>query len=344
MQVESRKAPAFCFSNERMLTSPPRRFRTGLPRLDWNKLLRPARASTAGTAELGPRQVYILPTRAGLFYAVLLACMLIGSINYGLSLGHALTFLLAGLGMVAMLHTWRNLAGLELQAARGAPVFAGAPAQFRLILRNRRREARHAITVTADGAAPLQADLSAASDAALDLQLPTRRRGWLALPRCTVASEFPLGLFRAWAYVELPARCLVYPSPAAPGMPWPAAPGDQGDGSRGNGEDGDFSGLREHRAGESLRGVDWKASARSEFLLSKQFEGSAGGPLWLDWQVTPGRDNEARIAQLTRWVLDAQAAGLHFGLRLPGQEIAPDAGSRHVHACLRALALHGLSP
>jgi uncharacterized protein (DUF58 family) len=176
----------------------------------------------------------------------------------------------------------------------------------------------------------------------IEIALPTWQRGWRALSRLTVSSEFPLGLFRAWSYVDLPARCLVYPQPAVGGMPWPeSATGGSGR-LRGATGDDEFSGLREHRNGDSLRRVDWKASARSQFLLAKQFEGSAGNTVWLDWQNTPGRDEEARIAQLTRWVLVAQAAGTPFGLRLPGQEIAPDAGDLHFQACLQALALHGL--
>ncbi len=327
-----------------MLTSSLHRFLTGRPRAGREKLLRPARTSAGGTAVLGPRQVYILPTRAGLLHAVLLACMLIGSINYSLNLGYALTFLLAGLGLVAMLHAWRNLTGLQLQAACPAPVFAGQHSQFRITLGNPRRDARHAVTVMAQGAAPVLADIAATGQTTLDISLPARQRGWLPLPRCTAAGEFPLGLFRAWAHAELPARCLVYPSPAAPGTPWPQAAYTDGSGRHGSGDDGDFSGLREHREGDSPRRVDWKASARSESLLAKQFEGSAGGTIWLDWKMTPGRDGEARIAQLTRWVLDAQAAGMRFGLRLPGRDIAPDAGPAHLHACLQALALQGLPP
>ena len=76
------------------------------------------------------RQLYILPTRYGALYACMLLAMLAGAINYTLSLGFALTFLLAGLGLVAMLHAWRNLAGITLEIAKAEPVFAGEDAWF----------------------------------------------------------------------------------------------------------------------------------------------------------------------------------------------------------------------
>lgn len=309
---------------------------------DWKKLLRTARTGDTQPLRLERRHVYILPTRAGLFYAVLLVCMLIGSINYSLSLGFLLTFLLAGLGVVAMLHTWRNLVSLQLQTERMAPVYAGQLAHFRISIAETNGRARYAIAVRRDDGEDFCADIAAASQATVNLPAQSSRRGWLALGRLTVHTAFPLGLFRAWSYAQLPARCLVYPLPAAPGLAFPAA-ASAGSGSlRSTAGDEDFSGLREHHPGDSLRRVDWKASARAEQLLAKQFDTASGGALWLDWQATLGRDDETRIAQLARWVLDAQAAGADFGLRLPGREIAPASGEHHGQACLQALALHGL--
>ena len=48
-----------------------------------------------GVVVLRHRRVYIVPTRLGWLYGATLAILLIGSINYALSLGFALTFLLS---------------------------------------------------------------------------------------------------------------------------------------------------------------------------------------------------------------------------------------------------------
>ena len=63
-----------------------------------------------GTVELVHRRVYIVPARLGWYSGATLLVLLVGSINYALSLGFALTFLLAGLGLAGMVHTARNLA------------------------------------------------------------------------------------------------------------------------------------------------------------------------------------------------------------------------------------------
>ena len=74
---------------------------------------------------LSQRNIYIVPTRAGLFFGVTLMVLLIASINYQLNLGYALTFLLAGSALASMHMTHNSLRGLTLHARPPSPVFAG---------------------------------------------------------------------------------------------------------------------------------------------------------------------------------------------------------------------------
>src|SRR5690606_19882798 len=135
----------------------------------------------------------------------------------------------------------------------------------------------------------------------------------------------PLGLFHAWALVDLDLQCLVYPRPEPGIVPLPPAQATRGDGlAAGSGEE-DFAGLRNYHAGDSPRRIAWKAVARNDVILTKTFSGSATAQLWLDLADTPETAGlEARLRRLARWVVDADDAGLHYGLRLPGNELAPD--------------------
>lgn len=69
---------------------------------------------------------HILPTRHGILFVTLL----LGSINYNNSLGYAFTFLLGGVGLVSILHAYRNLAGQRLTPGRARAVFAGQDGRF----------------------------------------------------------------------------------------------------------------------------------------------------------------------------------------------------------------------
>lgn len=294
---------------------------------------------------LGQRRVYVLPTRAGLVFGLSLLVMLIGAINYNLSLGYALTFLLAGVGIVAILHAFRNLAGISIAPGRADPVFAGEVAVFQLVLHNPRNDVRPAIRVRLPGQAAVVIDLPAHGGAIARLPLPVRQRGWQPMPRATLETTYPLGLIRAWSYCAPDFRCLVYPRPVASAPPLPYAEGQAGGRiANGRGTE-DFSGLRGYQAADPLRHVAWKIAARrgaESPLLTKQFAGAASASVWLDWDAAPpGLGTEERLALLTRWALDAERDGLTWGLRLPQRVFPPAAGERHLHACLQALALHG---
>jgi uncharacterized protein (DUF58 family) len=295
----------------------------------------------AGDLRLDRRRVYILPSRAGLLFGLALATMLLTAINYALALGYGLTFLLAGVGLVAMLHTWRNLVGLTLRAGRAEPVHAGELAELSLIVQNPRGPERFAIELTVPGTAqPTRIDVSPATEQLVTVALPTERRGWQALPRLRLSTTFPLGLWRAWAWWHPQARILVLPRLETPASPMPES-GSAGTERSGRGEE-DFAAIRPFREGDSPRRLAWKAMARSggDALLVREFEGGSGGQLLLDWQsLPPGLDPELRISRLARWVVDAEAAGLSYGLRLPGVELELSAGPAHRAACLEALAV-----
>jgi uncharacterized protein (DUF58 family) len=295
-----------------------------------------------GTVVLGHRRVYIVPARLGVFFAATVLILVVGSINYALSLGFALAFMLAGAGLAGMVHTARNLARIGVSVGRAEPVFAGEAAQFRIYLDGRAAFDRPAILArhVASGA-QLVADIPAGGMAEIVLGVPAARRGWMALGRVMLETRFPLGLFRAWSYVEPEARCLVYPRPERSPLP-PSSP----DAAAGNastlaaGND-DFAGLRSYQSADSPRHVAWKAVARTGDMLTKQFSGEAASELWLDWSLLPGALGlEQRLSRLTGWVLAAERAGARYGLRLPGTELAPGHGDAHRSACLQALALY----
>jgi uncharacterized protein (DUF58 family) len=295
-----------------------------------------------GTIVLVHRRVYILPARLGLLYGGTLAILLIGSINYALALGFALTFVLAGLAFAGMVHTARNLGRIGVSTGRAEPVFAGESAQFRLYLDGRARYDRPAILARHVGSgSQFVVDIPAEGIAEVVLAVPARRRGWLPLGRVLLETRFPLGLFRAWSYVEPDARCLVYPRPERSSLPRALAEAAAGAlRSQASGND-DFSGLRGYQLSDSPRHVAWKAVARTDDMLTKQFTGEAAAELWLDWSLlSPALGTEQRLSRLAGWVLAAEAQGAFYGLRLPGCEIAPARGDAHAAACLQALALY----
>jgi uncharacterized protein (DUF58 family) len=283
-----------------------------------------------------------LPTGVGLIYALMTLAMLLGSMNYNNNLSFLLTFMMIGLGLVAMHQCQRNLVGLDVHFAGVEPVFAGQPAQFRVAVTNHSKNPRYRIRLYHDSAHSDLHDLEAGESKVFVLPVPTQSRGWVPLDRFGIRTLFPFELFRAWAWLHMDIRGLVYPKPAD-SVPRPP-PSQMALGHRqhdARGEE-DFAGLRRFVSGDSPRNVAWKAYARSGQLLSKRFAGADTSSQWFDFNELSDMHVEQRLSILARWVVDADRTREDYGLRMPELRLAPAHGEAHRGACLEALALHGL--
>ncbi|MCB1724462.1 MAG: DUF58 domain-containing protein [Chromatiaceae bacterium] len=292
-----------------------------------------------GRVEVGARRIYILPTRYGVIYAVLLFLMLLGAVNYGNNPSHLLTFLLGALGSNAIYLTWRNLRGTRMRCLGSAPVFAGQPAVFVVEFQGDERE-RPGLQIGLDDCEPVLLDLEATQTERRELRIDGLPRGLHPTGRLVLSTQYPVGLFRAWCYVECAQPMLVYPRP---GERW-NVPGTEAGTRDGEGDGGgteDFAGLRRYLPGDQPSRIDWKSYARDRGLNTRLFSSHALAPVWLDWEDAPGAGVEAKLSALCRAVLDAERAGREYGLRLPQGLVSPGSGPAHRHQCLRQLALHG---
>ena len=294
---------------------------------------------TGHSLTLERQRIYALPTRHGLLFAVMLLVMLIGSINYNNSLGFMLTFLLASVGIISILYTYRNIAQLQIRSGKATPTFAGKMARFTLHLHNPDSLARYALRLVAAEAESRVTNIAANASAEVSFNVTTRKRGRLPLGKITLSTTYPLGLIRAWAYVNPDMHCIVYPRPGRHQPPVTTHDAHQGDQTGAAMGSDDFLGFRAYLPGDSPRHIHWKALARDLPLLTKKYAASETPNLWLDWSLLPLLDNEARLRVLCRLVLEAQRSGQAYGLRLPGIEIMPAQGALHQHRCLEALAL-----
>lgn len=298
-----------------------------------------------------------MPSRAGFAFAGLLILMLLGAINYSNSLGHLLSFLLAGLGHVAMHHSHRNLRQLALNVTALDPVFCHQAARYKLTISNQDDRARFQLEVAVKKSETKRRwslfsgyellhtvpHIDSDNTYSCSLTIPTQRRGWQTLRPLRMASQYPLGLFYSWTVYPQTAQVLVYPQPRGQ-RPLPIKAGGQSQTlhHEHRGED-DFAGLRGYRPGDALHRVAWKAMAKDDVMRSKQFSSPDGNELNLDWQdLLDLSDDEARLSQLCRWLIQAEQAGHRYSLHLPGQSFPVDQGLAHQHRCLKALALfHG---
>jgi uncharacterized protein (DUF58 family) len=288
---------------------------------------------------LSGRRIYILPTSLGVVYAFMIFAMFIGAMNYANNLALALAFLLGAVGLTAMHYAHRNLAGVRIASSVCEPVFAGRLAVFRIAIENMSRVARHEIAIGNEHGLATPAPIEPNERAIFEVELPASRRGSLVLDFFEISTRHPFGLFRAWSYLHMPIRCVVYPRPSARGIPPPPVETDTGGAQDMTRGDEEFAGLRSFHAGDSPSRIAWKAYAREQGLHVKVYAGTEVTSHMFDWSATQANGVEARLSQLCRWIEDAYAEGRAFGLRLPALHIPPNIGPAHRQRCLTALAL-----
>jgi uncharacterized protein (DUF58 family) len=309
----------------------------------WN-----ARHPRSDTLALTQRNVYILPTRPGWLFALTLLVLLLASINYQLSLGYVLTFLLAGSGVVSMHVTHGTLRGLALHLRAPQPVFAGDAVGVECVLASTAPGPRHGIGLRVaergEAARWSWCDVAAGSQTAVTLAFTAPHRGRVALPEIVLETRFPLGLFRAWSHWRPATTVLVYPRPESPAPPLPAARAvGTGQSERRSREGSELEGVRGYRRGDPLKLVVWKKAAQAlqagGELVSRDTSSAARHELWLDWAATGHLDPESRLSRLAAWVLAAERSGAAWGLRLPGRELPPGQGDAQRREALEWLAL-----
>lgn len=319
-------------------------------RLPFHQRVFRTRAEDRLPVALEHQRIYILPTRRGWAFLGSLALMLVASVNYSLSLGYALCFLLTGLFSATLLHTYRNLAGLALRHVEAGSAFAGERLPFALAIANPSRLDRHGLRVRTrgeKGTPPVEGRTDVAAGARAELALDVRAavRGRLALGRLTLDSDWPLGLWRAWSYVHAPVHGVVFPAPEPEPPPLPVEPDAAAGALARQGGRGDVAGLRPYVPGDVPSTIAWKSLARGQGLHVRTFDDESGRSrtrLTLAATGLPGL--EARLSRLAAWVLAAEAGGGDYALELPGVALAAGRGPAQRREALTALALHGEVP
>jgi uncharacterized protein (DUF58 family) len=294
-------------------------------------------------------KIYIFPTKAGWGFMLLLFLLLILSINFENNLAFALTFLLSGIMVVAILHTYSNLVGVTIDRSNAQACFAGEEAGFTLFIGANKEREHQQIQVSWVNRYQINSvdrvvavDLIDSSQVAVELSLPSRRRGWCTPTKVKLQTVFPLGLFRSWSYHSISAKALVYPSPvSSQNLPATSGAGGQGGLTEQSGSD-DFSELKRFEAGMSPQHIAWKVYARGQGLHAKRFASRQDLDIWLDYDAWPEADQELRLSRICYWVLKLHREDRCYGVRLPDREWPPSQGDHHRQQILQALALFGL--
>lgn len=299
------------------------------------------RSPRAGRVVLQHRTIYVFPGKQGLaFLFTILLIWLLGT-NYQNNLILGLAFFLTSLMLVSVIHAFKNLLGLTFTPDAAKHAAVGEPAIFDILLNSSYQSNHHGLLLAIDDSEPVFVDLLAGQTVSVQLAHVSKRRGWAKLPRIVLKSYFPFGLIRAWAYIELDHRALIFPRPIACDKP-PLGAGEGTDGIYLSTQRGDeFQGFQTYQPGSPISQIAWKQYARGAGMHLKDYRAMQSEHYWLDWHVMNVRDTELALSHLSYWVNYFADHNIEFGLRLPKVTIDVGVGDVHRVNALTALALYG---
>ena len=292
--------------------------------------------------QVGRRQLYILPTRIGWYFGLVLLALFGIAIKYDNQAAFMMLFILTSMGILAMHHTHNNVINLELRTQGSKSVFVGETAIFPVQLINNTPTQRIAVWLACGGFTKMN-DLKPFKTQTIELQLPSVQRGYLNCEPICLTSQFPLGLLFCWTKQFIsPQRCLVYPQPLdlTPLIDLNSQDGQQDAlpsvaiGAQ------DYNGMKAYQPGDQLRDIHWPSLAKTNKLVSIQYEKQSNSSINLSWFALPkSMSTEDKLSQLCFWVIQAEKAQQRYQLEMPSHTIEVNLGTSHYHECLSTLAL-----
>ena len=306
----------------------------------WQRLFRTC-ADDNLPHQITHQRIYILPSRRGLAFLFTLLVMLVASINYSLSLGYGLCFLLIGLFAATLLHTYRNIAGIAVEAICAQNVFSGESVIFNITLANSGNRERHGVLVHAEDKSANCVDIDRRSKASARLMVAAHQRGACKLGRLTIRSDWPLGLWNCWSYLHTTHQALVFPKPEDQAPPLPGFSGSTAASPSNSVISGDVAGLRDYQPGDSIGCIAWKSAARGLGLQSRLFDTEESlSTTRIDLSSATVHGIEAKLSRLCAWVLQAEQTCTDYAFKLDGLALEPGFGPEHQSQALAALANH----
>ncbi|BDX06461.1 DUF58 domain-containing protein [Planctobacterium marinum] len=295
--------------------------------------------------------VFIFPSKFGIAYILLCSLLFILGTNYRNNLMLLLAYFLLAMFLVNLMTSYANFAKLKVQLGKVKSTHAGNDCALPLWLGDSDDKTIAGLKCYGKlhfrlWQGPVQRSIEPESHSnPVVLNIPTDKRGYLTLPRVTIESFYPFGLFRCWTHLHFKAQILVYPNPIASKLMRQSFRDGEEEGEESSssvGGNNDFDSLKNYVPGESLNRVAWKLVAKGQEMMTKQFADNQQGVIWLDLKHYLKSDLETAIAHLTWLVIELHRKQICFGLTLGAIEIPADSDSQHLELCLKSLALYGI--
>ena len=294
-------------------------------------------------------KIYIIPTRFGILYFIVIIVMILTGATYSNNLIYLLGFFLFSVFVSGMVQTHNNIKGLQIKILNVEDCFEGEDTQVMVQILNPTKKTKQTIRIIASDKSirheiPGKAEvIEPHKSVTLQFPIQTQERGDFQLKKVNIYTNYPVGLFRSWMYQKVSFTYFVYPRPLNFSQSRFQLKGEKENLRAGSESyhslESDFKEHRNYQYGESYRRIDWKAYARKRLLLVKNFDGSSGNLKSFDYNELSHLNTEQKLQQLSFWIFESKREKESFQLILPQFKLSSGNTESHAKSGLRALAI-----
>ncbi len=289
-------------------------------------------------------RTYIMPTRFGLYYGVSMILLLAVAYTYTNNIVYFICFFLISFGHLSMWVTNFNISRLQIEALPTQDFFADETGKLRIQIENNNEKSSYLLNVRLAKQKDSKKieEVQRKTNQVLEVPFHVHERGWQNVPKIILESSYPFGLLQSWKTKKSDLKVLVYPKREGTLLLPRTGQAENPDSQEvtiKDAKENDFQGHKPYRTSDSFRRIDWKALARTQHLLVKQFESESQGALQLRWDGLNHLNFEKKLNQLSLWIDLCEKQSTPYQLVLPNYTSSMNCGPLHAKECLVKLAL-----
>ncbi|UFH59352.1 hypothetical protein [Sulfurovum mangrovi] len=271
-------------------------------------------------------------TLGSLLVVIILFGLFLEAYMHNFNLVYIVLFFVFALAFIASPFGIVNMSNLTLTLQGSERLFAKETSSLYFSLNNNKNRESYALTLECMNKTLFIPSVKAHTQEMITLSHMPEHRGELKIQECQLQSLFPLATIRFILPVKLKPHKVIYPHPKGSSLETFL--------SRQKGRYGlesDFEGITPYSGNAPLSKIHWPSVAKGENALKKFAHEIPLEQLHFDF-YTAGKSDEARLSQLTRWILECEAQNLEFQVRMPRENLSSKRMS--IDEILEKLALY----
>ncbi len=239
-----------------------------------------------------------------------------------------------------------NIGKLNLFLEIPDEIYANTPTIFRIKLENKKSFFPTLLTkVEIFGKTGIFLFVDKKSEDSILIELNFNKRGIYKIEKIKICSVFPFNFFTRCKSIDKNLEIVVFPKP----KPCNFITEEKGKkdkkgetSSKKTGFDEEIISIRDYKAGDPLKYINWKATAKTDKLKTKEMSSSSFKPVIIDFDSIETKDTEKKLSCITYLIIDFYKKKIPFGLKIKNNIFKPDLSKNHKIKLLKELARYGL--